>query len=149
MDPIINEETEILIVGTYPSEISRAISQYYGNPRNQFWKLMSGILGIDMQEMDYNNRIETLLKHKIGLWDTLKACKITGSSDSSIRNQEYNDLSHLTHIRKIICNGKKAEDFIKHCNVSDGVEIVRVASSSPARAMVFGEKMGEWKGVLN
>jgi TDG/mug DNA glycosylase family protein len=79
------------------------------------------------------------------LWDTLKSCDITGSSDQSIRNEEYNDFSHLTHVRKIICNGKKAEKFIEHCNVPDNVEVLSVPSSSPARAMRFEDKSREWK----
>jgi TDG/mug DNA glycosylase family protein len=75
----------------------------------------------------------------------LKDCDITGSSDQSIRNEEYNDFSHLTHVRKIICNGKKAEKFIKKCHVPDNVEVLSVPSSSPARAMKFEDKSREWK----
>lgn len=149
IEPIQNEETEVLIVGTYPSEISRNLSQYYGNPANHFWKLMSEILGVDLKEMDYENRIATLLEHKIGLWDTLKACKITGSSDSSIHNEEYNDFSQLIHIKRIICNGKKASDYIQRCNVPENIDILRVPSSSPARAMKFAEKSEEWKKAIN
>jgi TDG/mug DNA glycosylase family protein len=151
MDPILNDETEILIVGTYPSQISRRLDQYYGNPNNHFWKLMSHLLDVDLQEMDYNARIETLLQHRIGLWDTIGSCDITGSSDSSIRNEACNDFSHLGHIRKIICNGKKAYDCIGWCSLPENISrenIVQVPSSSPARAMRFEEKLAEWKEAL-
>jgi TDG/mug DNA glycosylase family protein len=149
MDPIRNDETEILIVGTYPSQISRKLNQYYGNPQNHFWKLMSHLLDVDLQKMDYNARIETLLQHKIGLWDTIGSCDINGSSDSSIRNEACNDFSHLGHVRKIICNGKKAYECIERCNVPGNIEVVRVPSSSPARAMRFEEKLGEWKEAFS
>ncbi|WP_135604444.1 DNA-deoxyinosine glycosylase [Methanococcoides sp. NM1] len=145
MELIIDGNTTLLIVGTFPSQISRDIDQYYGNPRNQFWKLLGSILDIDLQELGYNDRIRALKEHKIGLWDTVKSCQITGSSDQSIRNEEYNDFSHLTNIKKIICNGSKAMKFIKHCNVPDGVSISLVPSSSPARAMIFSEKLKEWE----
>ena len=148
MEPIIDENTKLLIVGTFPSEISRQIGQYYGNPRNQFWKLMGSILDINLQEMDYNSRIITLKENNIGLWDIVKSCQIKGSSDRSIRDEEYNDFSNLTHVKKIICNGSKAMKFVKHCSVPDCIEVSSVPSSSPARAMKFSEKLKEWEGVI-
>ncbi|NPE28606.1 DNA-deoxyinosine glycosylase [Methanococcoides sp. SA1] len=149
MEPIIDDETRILVVGTFPGQISRETNQYYANPRNQFWKLMSSVLDIDLQELGYNERIQVLQNHQIGLWDTLKNCDIIGSSDKSICNEEYNDFSHLTHIQKIICNGKKAEKYIKHCNVPNNIDILAIPSSSPARAMKFQDKLGEWKEGIN
>ncbi|MEZ5335732.1 MAG: DNA-deoxyinosine glycosylase [Methanolobus sp.] len=109
-------------------------NQYYANPRNQFWKLMSSVLNVNLESLEYAIKIETLLQHKIGLWDTLKSCDIKGSSDRSICNEEYNDFSNLSNVKKIICNGKKAEKYLKHCNVPDYIVIVGVSSSSPARA---------------
>ncbi|WP_319506285.1 DNA-deoxyinosine glycosylase [uncultured Methanolobus sp.] len=149
MDPILNEETEILIVGTYPGQISRDQNQYYANPRNQFWRLMSKVLDISLEELDYEVRIETLLQHKIGLWDTLRSCDITGSSDSSIRNEEYNDFSDLSHIRKIICNGKKGENYLTKIKKAEDVAVIVIPSSSPARAIKFEEKVDEWKKALS
>lgn len=110
---------------------------------------MSEILDVDLQGRSYENKIATLLEHKIGLWDTLKACQIRGSSDSSIRNEEYNDFSKLIHIKKIICNGKKAFESVRHCNVPANINILRVPSSSPARVMIFDEKSVEWKKTIN
>lgn len=145
MKPVIDENTRLLIVGSYPSEISRELGQYYGNPRNHFWKLIGSILGINLQEMEYNDRLSALKEHRIGLWDTVKSCQIKGSSDQSISNEEFNDLSHLTHIKKIVCNGSKSMRAIRNCNVPDGIEISLVPSSSPARAMKFSEKLKEWE----
>ncbi|MDK2833387.1 MAG: hypothetical protein PWP63_474 [Methanolobus sp.] len=145
MDPVLDSRTEILVVGTYPGRKSRELNQYYGNPRNHFWKLMDCVLGTNLQALGYEARKETLLQHKIGLWDVIESCDITGSSDSSIRNEACNDFSQLGHVSKIICNGKKAYECIERCNVPANIELVRVPSSSPARAMKFEDKVREWK----
>ena len=149
MEPILNNKTEILIVGTYPGQQSREKNQYYANPRNQFWRLVGELLSVDLSELDYSGKIDTLLQHKIGLWDTLKSCDITGSSDNSICNEVYNDFSDLRNVKKIICNGKKAQTYLKHCNVPENIEVVMVASSSSARVMKFTEKVEEWKKSMN
>ena len=150
MEPILNKETEILIVGTFPGEKSRELNQYYADSRNQFWKLMGNVLDVNLQELDYNDRIETLQEYKIGLWDTIRSCKITGSSDRNIHDEECNDFSHLTHINKIVCNGMPAEKkYIKRCNVPDSIEIIVVPSSSTARTMRLSQKAEEWKKSIN
>jgi G:T/U-mismatch repair DNA glycosylase len=45
--------------------------------------------------------------HRIALWDTVKSCEITGSSDASLKNVEVNDIGfllarchHPLHLRK-------------------------------------------------
>ncbi|ABE51929.1 DNA-deoxyinosine glycosylase [Methanococcoides burtonii] len=149
LDQIVNEETEILITGTFPSEKSRNQKQYYADSRNQFWNLMSFVLGIDLKKIEYNNRVSILKKHKIGLWDTIESCEIGGSSDKNICNPQYNDFSHLTQIKKIVCNGGKVEETCnKHCNVLDGVQVVRVLSSSSANNGAIG-RPEEWKEAIN
>lgn len=150
MEPILNEETKILIVGTFPGRKSRELNQYYADSRNQFWKLMGDALDVNFKDLDYNNRIEILHKHKIGLWDTIKSCKINGSSDRNIRDEECNDFSYLIHIKKIICNGKEAEEkYIKCCNVPENIEIVRVPSSSTMNPVTFLNKSEKWKEAMN
>ena len=37
-DPIFDENSEILILGTLPSVKSREQNFYYGHPQNRFWK---------------------------------------------------------------------------------------------------------------
>lgn len=150
MEPVINNETEILIVGTFPGVKSRELNQYYADSRNQFWKLMGSVLDVNLQELDYSGRIETLQKYKIGLWDTIRSCNITGGADKNIRDAVCNDFSHLTHIKKIICNGTKAEKkYIKYCNVPDSIDIIVVPSSSTARPMKLSKKSEEWKKAIN
>ena len=40
-DPIFDENSEILILGTLPSVMSREQNFYYGHPQNRFWKLLA------------------------------------------------------------------------------------------------------------
>ncbi len=148
MEPIIDENTTVLIVGTYPSPISRDTNQYYANPKNHFWKLMGSILDTDLKELEYTGRIQVLQDHQIGLWDTLKHCDIEGGSDKSISNEEYNDFSQVTSINKIICNGKKAEKYLKHCKVPNDVDIITVPSSSPQNRMDVSVKSEKWEEAV-
>lgn len=136
-------------MGTYPSEISCKLSQYYGNPNNQFWDLVGYALDVDLRKLDYDSRIETLKKHKIGLWDALKDCRREGSLDKNIREEEFNDFSQLNNVKRIICNGKKAREYVDNCKVPDNVEIVLVPSSSPERAMKLSVKSEQWKEAIS
>lgn len=38
--PIVDEQSEILILGSVPGVKSLEMQQYYAHPQNQFWKLM-------------------------------------------------------------------------------------------------------------
>jgi TDG/mug DNA glycosylase family protein len=149
MEPVIDTNTDILIVGSYPSEISLSSGQYYGNPRNHFWKLVGCVLNVDLAGLDYGNRLRVLQEHRIGLWDTLKSCQRKGSLDSNIQNEIYNDLSGLTYIRRIICNGSMAGKYIRHCKVPADVMVFTVPSSSSARVMKFSEKLEHWKKAMS
>ena len=39
-EPVFNENSEALILGSFPSVKSRAEGFYYGNKRNRFWNLL-------------------------------------------------------------------------------------------------------------
>ena len=42
-DPIIDENSKILILGSFPSIKSFENNFYYAHPRNQFWSILSAI----------------------------------------------------------------------------------------------------------
>ena len=44
-EPIYNEHSKILMLGTMPSPKSREVGSYYGHPRNRFWKVVSDVCG--------------------------------------------------------------------------------------------------------
>lgn len=148
LDPIIYDNTEIVIIGTFPGKKSRDENQYYYDSRNQFWNIMSDVLNTNFLNLEYKNRINILQEYKIGLWDAIESCEIEGSLDKNIKKPEYNDFSHLTQIKKIVCNGKKVEEkYLKHCKIPKSAVIERVLSSSSANNASIG-RSEQWKKAI-
>ena len=144
---VIDAKVETLILGSFPSVASLGKGQYYGHPQNHFWRLVGAVVDEPLYEMAYAQRLKTLLKHRIGLWDVIGECRREGSLDSNIRDAGHNDFSRVTDIakklRRICFNGKTAgkteEQFIEW-----GYETVVLPSSSPANTMSFEEKREQW-----
>ena len=44
-DPVFNGKSRILILGSFPSVLSRKNAFYYGNPQNRFWRVIAHALG--------------------------------------------------------------------------------------------------------
>lgn len=111
MDPFINKDTEILVLGSFPSVKSREAKFYYSHPRNRFYKTLSNIFN-EEEPVDIEDRKEFLIKHKIGLYDVIESCSIKGSSDSSIKDVTPMDLKgtleKYPNIKVIGVTGKKA-----------------------------------------
>lgn len=134
LSPIYNKNSEILILGSMPSKLSREKNFYYANKQNRFWKIMEELYNINFSSN--NDKIEFLLKNNIALWDVFKEVDIKGSSDSSIKNAKINNLNIIfetANIKKIFCTGKKAYDFlIKNGNIK--LPIIYLPSPSSANA---------------
>ena len=93
-EPIYNEHSKILMLGTMPSPKSREVGFYYGHPRNRFWKVVSDVCGEAYPETR-EGKIAFALRNGIAVWDVLAGCDIKGADDSSIRNPQPNDLSQI------------------------------------------------------
>ncbi len=105
--PVCNGESELLILGSFPSVMSRRAEFYYGNPQNRFWRTVCGFFGEEVPS-DREGKQEFLLRRRIALWDVVLSCEIEGSADSSIRNACVADIPALlskSSIRQIFCNG--------------------------------------------
>ena len=89
-DPVYDENSRVLILGSFPSVKSREISFYYGHKQNRFWGMLCGYFSQEIPQTVEEKRA-LLLKHNVALWDVIAACDITGSSDSSIKNAVAND----------------------------------------------------------
>lgn len=152
LDPIFDESSILLILGTFPSVKSREANFYYANPQNRFWKVLSAILREELPKTDDEKR-RMLLKHRVALWDVVHSCEIVGSSDSSIQNVIPNDIRGLiakTSITKLYVNGVKAmELYRKHCQSEIDLPITLLPSTSPANAsMTLPRLIERWKEVL-
>lgn len=157
-DPIINETSEILILGTFPSVISLENKQYYANPRNQFWEIIYSIYNLDVQG-NYRERRQFILDKKIALWDVLKYVFREGSSslDKSIREEVPSEIHELLekypNINTIIFNGSKAEKYSKRYfkSLYKSMNCIRVSSTSPIPGRYIkslSEKKSEWKQAI-
>ena len=105
--PLYDSESEILILGSFPSVKSREQKFFYGHKQNRFWKVMAAVLETAVPET-IEEKKKMLYRHHIALWDSIYSCDIIGSSDSSIKNAVPTDLGQIitgSKIRKIFCNG--------------------------------------------
>lgn len=151
LKPWVDEHSEILILGSFPSDVSLRERAYYQNKsKNSFWKLMHGLFGEGPDSKKF------LMKHHIALWDCLAAANREGSLDSNISGGERpNNIPQLLEshpsIRRIVINGKsKARDYFDKyfSDLYDDVEIITVESSSNANSIGFETKLEDWKKIL-
>ncbi len=150
--PIFDENSEILILGSFPSVRSRAEGFYYGHPRNRFWQVLSSIFAEPLPT-DIASKQLLLKNHRLALWDVCSSCEIEGSSDSSIREVSPNDLSIILNhakIKHIFTNGRTADSlYRKYCQKSFSIPVSCLPSTSPANAAQTLEKLiSAWKIIL-
>jgi hypoxanthine-DNA glycosylase len=148
---VVDDKTEILILGSLPGDVSIRKHQYYGHPGNDFWRLLGRILGEDLHSMDYQNRLETLKCNKIGLWDVFKAGKREGSEDAKIKDEEINQFSMLKelapNLKLVLFNGKKSgvyEPILRKM----GYETKVLPSSSGANRRFLKNRISEWEAAF-
>lgn len=151
-EPIYNENSRILILGTFPSVKSREQNFYYGHAQNRFWKVIAGLCAETVPQTIPQKK-ELLLKHGIALWDVIAECDIAGSSDSSIKNVTAADLSVILNhapIENIYANGTKAyELYQKYTYPITKRPILKLPSTSPANAAFRLERLiAEWGALL-
>lgn len=136
-DPVFNQESKILVLGSFPSVKSRENHFYYGHPQNRFWKVIAGVLEKDVPQT-IEEKKALLLENHIAVWDVIESCTIVGSSDSSIKDVVVNDFSKVlenSKIQTIYVNGGKAyELYHKYAEHKTGIPAIKLPSTSPANA---------------
>jgi|SRR5882672_9427229 len=149
--PVIDSRVRTLILGSFPSLKSLEKRQYYGHPQNQFWKLLGRAVGAPLHELQYRDRLEALLKRRIGLWDVIGRCERAGSLDSAIRNATKNRFARVTRLatglQRVCFNGKTAGGF-ESLFAEQGYATFVLPSSSPANTMPFAIKLRTWRRAL-
>lgn len=145
-------KSKILILGSFPSVKSREEGFFYGHPQNRFWKVLAAIFNENIPQTIQEKK-EFLLNNKVAVWDVIHSCEITGSSDSSIKNVEVNDLTRILNtadIKQIFVNGKKAYSlYNKYMKQIVMKEAICLPSTSPANAAWNIDRLVEaWK-IIN
>lgn len=135
LEPIYDENSQVLILGSIPSVKSREIGFYYAHPQNRFWKTLGKVYQEEIGET-IKEKKEFLIKHHIALYDVLKSCEISSSSDSSIKNPIPNDFSDIlqkANIKAIFTTGQKAYQlYQKYCYPYTKINAISLPSTSPA-----------------
>ena len=152
IEPVYNEKSRVLILGSFPSVKSREQQFFYGHPQNRFWRVLSEVFGCPLPQ-SIPEKKAMLLSHNIAVWDVIASCTIEGSSDASIRDVVPNNIRQILEtadIRQIIANGAKSyELYQKYIYPETKREIVKLPSTSPANAAYSVERLvGIWKAAL-
>lgn len=134
---VYDKDSKVLILGTMPSVKSRENNFYYAHPRNRFWKTLEKVFNEKIGD-NIEDKKDFLYRHNIALFDVLKSCDITGSSDSSIKNPIPNDLSDIisnSKINTIFTTGKKAYNlYMKLIFPTTLIPAIYLPSTSPANS---------------
>ena len=149
--PIVYKDTETLILGSFPSIKSFENNFYYAHPSNQFWKILEAVTSYPINNRD--QKLWLLKEAKFGLWDMVRECSRDNSLDSSLENEEVNDIAGFLEahpsIKKLAFTGKKSQAlFETHFS---HLEIKRVYLPSPSSAyaaMKFEDKVAKYKERL-
>lgn len=146
--PLFNENSHTLILGSFPSVKTREVKFYYGHPQNRFWKLIAALYGEDVPSNNEEKRT-LILSHNLAIWDSIKSCTITGSSDSSVKDVVPNDISEIlknSKVNRIFCNGTLSyKIYVKYIYPKTKIEAQKLPSTSPANASFSLERLiEEW-----
>lgn len=149
--PIFDQNSRILMLGTMPSPKSREVGFYYGHPRNRFWQVVSDVCGEKLPQC-IEDKIAFALRNKIAVWDVLAECEIKGADDGSIRNPRANDMDVIlksADIQAVLATGTKAAQLYKrYCYAKTQIEIIWLPSTSPANCTVSYEELYEAYSVI-
>ena len=154
LPPIADDTARILILGNMPSVMSLSAQQYYGNPRNAFWRIAGDILGFDPAS-PYEERTAALRVRGVAVWDVLRLCRRAGSLDSAIEPDSMvaNDfaafLAAHPAIERVLFNGAAAErNFVRLAGIDRPLRYRRLPSTSPAQTMRYADKLRAWRDAL-
>ena len=113
--PIFDKNSKILILGSFPSVISRKLGFYYANPQNRFWRVLARILNAPLPKST-DKKINFLLAHRIAIYDAAISCEIKGSSDAKMTAVVPANLEPIfktANITQVYANGGKAYEICK------------------------------------
>jgi hypoxanthine-DNA glycosylase len=147
IEPVFDENSIILILGSFPSVKSREQGFFYGHPQNRFWRVLAGVFNTEVPTT-IEDKKRFLLENNIAVWDVIHSCEIEGSSDSSIKNAIPNDINNIineSNIKCVFTNGKTADKlYIKYIEKETNIKAICLPSTSPANAAWSLEKLTDF-----
>ncbi len=150
--PFIHVDSEILILGSFPSSVSRKHSFFYMHPQNRFWRVLSLLYGEDFVIADIATKKALLAKHRLALYDVVESCLIQGSRDNSITEIIPADIPAIiaaANIKQIFANGKTAGNLFDRFFPAYAPITTTLPSTSAANAAYDLTKLVEsWRAVV-
>ncbi|RZL38237.1 MAG: DNA-deoxyinosine glycosylase [Rubrivivax sp.] len=153
--PIYDGRARLLVLGSFPGAASLQAAQYYAHPRNAFWPVMGALLGAPhLPTLPYDERLHTLRRHGVALWDAVATCRREGSLDTAIEAVEPSVLRELVdrlpELRAIACNGALAHRQTLLALGTVALPVLRLPSTSPAHAgLSLATKIATWRAALD
>ncbi len=152
LPPVVDADTRLLVLGSFPGVASLRAQRYYAHPRNQFWPILGAVWGVDIAALDDPQRLALVRSHGLGIWDVHAACQRVGSLDSAIEAAEPNDLiglaRRLPRLQALAHNGAESARSMRVTRTL-GLPVHRLPSTSPANASwSFERKLAAWAEVL-
>ena len=152
LGPVVDANTRLIVLGSFPGVASLQAQQYYGHPRNHFWAILGALWNLDLKNAPYPQRLAAACAHGLGLWDVYARCRREGSLDSAITDAQPNDLASLTRLapglRAVAHNGGESARAMRSTRAL-GLPVVRLPSTSPANASwSFERKLAAWRVAL-
>jgi hypoxanthine-DNA glycosylase len=151
--PVVDDKVRLLILGSLPGDASLAKAQYYGHPQNKFWELVGVVIDVDLRALPYEERLNTLLAHGVGLWDVIAEAERKGSLDAAIRNEKHNALLELVRslptLKAVAFNGGTAAKIGRRQlkTMSGKLALIDLPSSSPAYTLPLENKAATWSKI--
>ena len=134
--PYYDQDSHILILGSFPSLQSRKEQFYYAHKQNRFWKVLACLFDEKIPESIFEKK-QLLQRNHIALWDVIESCEIVNSDDSTISNVKPTDINFILEkckINKIYCLGNVAGKYFKkfHPELINMMEVLPSTSSANA-----------------
>lgn len=149
--PLKAKKPKILILGTMPGNASLESNEYYAYKHNAFWKIMFELLETQFSEK-YEEKKKLVLNNNIALWDTISSCLRVGSSDTAIKDVQYNDINGFLiknkDIKAVFLNGQLAAKlFYKSGITFSKIKVFIMPSTSPANTIKYEQKLKQWARI--
>ena len=151
-NPVYDENSRLLILGSFPSVKSRGLGFYHAHPRNGSGRLIAAVTGAALPvSVDAKRRL--LLDAGIALWDVCGECEISASADASIKKVAVNNLAPIfttANIEAVFTNGRTAHElYMKRLFPVWKISAVYLPSTSPANAAMNYDKLKSiWQNEL-
>lgn len=158
--PVADPQARVLVLGSLPGARSLQLQQYYGLPRNAFWRIIAAVTDV-AADADYALRLEALQRHGIALWDVIATARRRGSLDAAIDRASLvvNDFASFfaaqPRIERVCCNGATAAALYRRLVLPTlpaslaALPLLTLPSTSPAHAALdVATKQARWLAAL-